>query len=82
VRFVAIICDGTDVASASNLVSSQKLDYPVLQDQYGIVAGRYGVKVLPMTFVINPDGVVEAVGISRDDLETQLDPLLTDLLAP
>jgi len=59
----------------------QKLEFPVLRDQYHIVASRYGVQQLPMTFVIDGDGYVDSIGVARDDLESSLDAILLDMLA-
>ena len=36
----------------------QKLDFPVLVDEHALLARRYGVKVVPAMFIINPNGQI------------------------
>ena len=79
VRFVIIVADSMDIATLSNSVSSMRLDVPLLHDRYRVVAGRYGVQTLPMTFVVDGDGYVDSIGIARDNLEISLDTILTEL---
>ncbi len=79
VRFIIIVADEIDIATLSNAVASAKLDVPLLHDRYGIVAGRYGVKAMPMTFVVDGDGYVDAIGVAKDNLEIGLDSILADL---
>jgi peroxiredoxin len=81
VRMVAIVSDSIDIATLSEWITTQKLDIPVLHDQYKIVASRYGVKTLPLTFVVDAHGRVDAIGIAKDDLEISLDNILFDLMA-
>lgn len=79
-RFVAILVDDTDLATASDWVESQKLDFPVLRDNHRIVVDRYGVLKFPMTFVIDGDGVIDAIGVPGPELETSLDALVLPFL--
>ncbi len=80
VRIVAILVDDTDLATASDWVETQKLDFPVLRDNHRIVVDRYGVLAFPMTFVIDGDGVIDAIGVPGPEIETSLDALLTPFL--
>lgn len=79
-RFLAILVDGGDLAGTSEWVEGQKLDFPVLLDTHQIVVSRYGVLHYPMTFVVDGEGTVDAIGVPGADMETQLDALVTPFL--
>lgn len=76
VRFVAIMSGGGEIASLSGWVEAQRLSFPVLNDQHGIVVSRYGIPSYPMTFVIDTTGDISAIGIANSDLEASLDAVL------
>ena len=80
VRFLLVVMGVSDIATLSDWVGNQKADIPVLNDKYRIVASRYGVKASPMTFVVDGDGYVDAIGTASSTLEPELDTILTDLL--
>jgi len=73
VRFIAIVSGETEIASLSDWVETQKLDFPVLNDAHRIVLDRYGVRHFPMTFIVNGEGDVEAIGVPKEDLESSID---------
>jgi peroxiredoxin len=50
-------------------VDELKLPFPVLSDRLGIVGRRYGVSVLPTTFLIGPDGRVRRISRGFGDEE-------------
>ncbi len=81
VQVLAVVADEGDVAELSTWVADQRLAFPVVRDSYGIVTGRYGVTDLPMTFVIDGDGAVFAIGQppAQDfvaEVEAELQPLV------
>jgi peroxiredoxin len=81
VRFVAIVAQGGELATLSDWVSAQRLDFPVLDDKHAVVVGRYGVERFPMTFVVDADGYIEAIGApAKDQLEASLDAVLQPLV--
>lgn len=80
IRFVAILPEGGDLAALSGWVEGQRLDFPVLRDAHRIVAERYGVERFPMTFVVDGDGYVDAIGVPRAELETSLEAVLQPYL--
>jgi peroxiredoxin len=80
VRFLMVVMGSSDIATLSDWVSTQKADIPVLNDRYRIVSERYGVHSSPMTFVIDGDGYVDAIGTASGTLEPELDAILSDLL--
>jgi peroxiredoxin len=79
-RAIAIVSDTGDLAGLSSWVQSQHLDVPVLRDAYDIVVKRYGVTTFPMTFVIDGDGYVDAIGVDRDTLETSVEAIVQPFL--
>lgn len=81
-RFLAILADGGELATLSEWVESQRLDFPVLRDAHRVVADRYGVKRFPLTAVIDASGDIDALGAPTDaDLETSVEALITPFLA-
>lgn len=79
-KTVAIV-ESADVASLSSMVEPLKLSFPVLQDAYGIVVDRYGVQTLPMTFLIDGGGDIDAIGVvTGNDLSAQVEALVTPQL--
>ena len=80
VKVVGILAGPGDIASVSDWVETQHLSFPVLRDVHDIVVARYGVKQFPMSFVVNADGDIAAIGVARSNLETSLDTVLTGLV--
>lgn len=63
----------------ARLVAELKISYPVLLDVGGEVARRYGVDGLPASFLVDPDGRLQARllgGVPGDRLEGILSELL------
>ncbi len=79
-RFIAVLVDDGDLASVSDWVEGQKLDFPVLRDNHQIVVDRYGVLTFPMTFVIDGDGVIDAIGVPGPEIEASVDALILPFL--
>ena len=77
VRVLGVLADTGDLASASAWIEGMRLEYPVLRDGYRIVTERYGIAAWPLTFVINGEGTIEGIGLARENLETELDAILT-----
>ncbi len=66
--------------SAQNMVNAFGLTFPVVMDRANVLAGRYRVRELPITFVIDAAGTVAWVGgpsQDHDDLERVLTSLLS-----
>lgn len=80
VRIIAVLAGPGDIASVSDWIESQRLDFPVLRDAHGIVVSRYGVKQYPTTFVVDAQGDVAAIGIAKADLESGLETVLAGLI--
>jgi peroxiredoxin len=73
--------DQGELGELSNWIEGQGLDFPVLRDNHRVVAARYGVAQLPMTFIIDPKGDLFAVGApSAGQLESELESELSGLL--
>jgi len=63
-------------------LKKQGLDVNVLMDKQGAVANKYGVRGIPQTVIIDPDGTVQVVHVGfAPDLEAQLTSELDDLTA-
>jgi hypothetical protein len=77
VRVVAILGDDTELATASSWVEGLRLEYPVLRDAYRVVIDRYGISTWPLTLVIDGEGTIDGIGVARENLETELDGILT-----
>jgi peroxiredoxin len=81
VRFVAISLDSGNAADLSEWVGKQKITFPVLRDNHGIVASRYGVDSLPWTYIIDGDGRIRAIGApAPDEIEAEIAAALGALL--
>jgi peroxiredoxin len=73
--------EGTALLAA--FFASQPTRMTVLVDRYKITAGRYGVKVLPTLYLIDPGGRValKTEGYSADNVD-EIRAILTRALAP
>ena len=49
---------GEDLGAASSFAHHGKLTFPVILDRKANIAERYGVINLPVTFFIDPDGII------------------------
>ncbi len=56
---VTIDKDAAEVAKAKEMVTQLGAKFPVLNDRFGIVARRYGVESLPMSFLIDQAGMIK-----------------------
>jgi len=75
---------GDSILSAQNYVTSQNLTFPVLLDLRGGVAQTYGIPGVPVTFLIDSDGILKAYKIgafqSRQEMEDSLKSVLPSLV--
>ncbi len=74
VAFVGISEDEY-ASDAQALVDGFSLSFPVVHDQGNVLAGRFRVSEMPVTFVVDGTGVVKWVGgpgQSEDDLEAAI----------
>jgi peroxiredoxin len=60
-KMLAINMEDIEPEKAKNFVKKLKVDFTVLLDRNSEVAKLYGVSLLPMTYMINPKGEVEAI---------------------
>lgn len=56
---VTIDKDPAEIATVKKMVTDFGAAFPVLNDRFGIVARRYGVEALPMSFLIDQSGRVK-----------------------
>lgn len=52
-----------DLNSALNFVDNLELTFPILLDMDGAVGNLYGIRSLPTSFFIDPDGIIQDVVI-------------------
>jgi peroxiredoxin len=81
IRFLAISVDQGDLGALSDWIESADLEFPVLRDNHRVVAERYNIKQLPMTYVVDGGGNVLAIGAPSGaelgpEIEAELVPLL------
>ena len=62
-KFKMLAINMEDIApeKVKNFVKKLKIDFDVLLDRKSEVGRLYGVRLLPMTYMVNPKGEVEAV---------------------
>jgi peroxiredoxin len=66
---------------AKPFVDNLKLTFPILLDRTSEVARRYGVRGLPTTYLIDPDGLLIGAAIgARDWYRTEAKALIASLL--
>ena len=73
-RMVSVVFNDT-VRDARRFVSDWGMRWPVVPDSGGTIANRYGVGSPPMTFLVNPSGVVVGTWAGPVTV-TQLDQML------
>lgn len=81
-QVLGISTDVGDLGGLSTWVEGQKLTFPVLRDNHGVVSRRYGLSQLPLTIVVDADCDVFALGLPMGaDVEPALEAELAPLLA-
>ena len=80
VQVLAVSGDRGDLGALSTWIEGQKLVFPVLRDNHGIVMSRYGITDLPMTVIVDGDGSIFAIGQPpagelESAIEAELSPL-------
>jgi peroxiredoxin len=70
---------GDSIPAIQNYVTSQKLTFPVLLDPGGNVAKTYGIPGVPMTFVIDADGVLKAYKIGAFQSQQSMEDALKSI---
>jgi len=58
---LAISVDETDAGAVKNFASKLKVDFTILHDRSNQVMRKYRVRNIPFTFVVGPDGNIQAV---------------------
>lgn len=82
VQVVAILGDQGEMGPLADWLSGLDLSFPVLRDHHRIVSDRYGVSTWPLTFVIDGQGDVFAVGDPKgEQVEAELGQAVDALLA-
>lgn len=83
-QVVGVSTDTGDLGQLSTWIEGQKIAFPVVRDNHGVVAVRYGLSQLPLTVVVEGGDAcaVAALGLPMGgDLEPQLEAALGPLLS-
>jgi peroxiredoxin len=74
---------GDSASAAQDYVTSRRLTFPVLLDRQGKVAQMYGLPGVPMTFLIDSEGIVKAYKIgafqSQEEMESAIESVFPSL---
>jgi len=74
---------GDSASAAQDYVTSRKLTFPVLIDRQGKVAQIYGLPGVPVTFLIDSEGIVKAYKIgafqSQEEMESAIESVFPSL---
>lgn len=81
-EILAINTTAQDVAtSAVSYFEGQNYSFPMLLDPDGAVSHQYGMRAVPTSILVGPDGIVQEVvigaGMSAGELQAWLDDVLT-----
>ena len=78
------VSNDLDPKDAKRFIENYKVSFPVLSDPSGYVAKTYGVKALPMGFLIDEKGVIQKVheGFQTEDIHDILAVSYTHLTLP
>ncbi len=63
-------------STAKQFMQAEGLSFPVLLDTRSIVAGKYNIRAIPTTFLIDKDGIIQGIKIgafqSKEEIETSI----------
>jgi peroxiredoxin len=64
VRVVGVSTDGGELGPLATWIDKEKIQFPVVRDEFGVVRARYGISQssLPLTVVLDSTGRLFAVG--------------------
>ncbi len=71
VTVLAISIDGTGVKAAKPVMEESKFTFSAPVDQSMTVARQFGVRGVPMTYVVDRKGVIRAAGFGPLDLDSK-----------
>ena len=72
--------NGASVEEVRNFVRELNVEFPVIYDPEGRIAGQYNVKVQPLTLVLSPEHKLLAAllgGVSEAELQELLNPYIS-----
>lgn len=62
-RTITVAASSGDAGNVRDYLQRRGLDFPVLVDEEGDLASRWGVRAFPTSFVIDPDGEIRFVEV-------------------
>ena len=81
VQFIGVATDTGDLGPLSTWIEGQNISFPVVRDNHGVVAARYGISELPLTVVVEGGThcAVHALGLAAG---AELEPAIEASVAP
>ena len=70
-----------DEAQVADFTGQMGLTFPILIDSGGQVFSRYGVRALPSTFFVDPNGVIQEIALGGPLSPAYLESQVVNLLA-
>ncbi|MFV1984493.1 MAG: redoxin domain-containing protein [Thiohalomonadales bacterium] len=58
-NIITIAMNSGEAMEIQNFMEENKLSFPVIIDEDGVLANRYGVRGVPANFIVNSDGIIE-----------------------
>lgn len=68
-------------AQVADFTAQMGLTFPILIDSGGQVFSRYGVRALPSTFFVDPDGIIQEIALGGPLAPAYLESQVVNLLA-
>jgi len=70
---------GDSISAVQDYITSREITYPVLLDQQGKVAQTYGLPGVPVTFLIDSEGIMKAYKIGAFQSQEEIEDSLTSV---
>jgi peroxiredoxin len=70
---------GEDPSDVENFVQSRGLSLPVLLDSGGMASAQYGVNLIPTTFFIDSQGIIQEVHVGAFQSVAEIENILNQL---
>jgi len=78
---VLTIAKGESLSTVKNYIQRYGLSLPVLLDTQEIVANKYGVRGIPITFFIDKDGIIQGIRIGAFPSKEAIDAYIEEIIS-
>jgi len=58
-KIITVAMNSGEAMEIQNFMEKNNLSFPVIIDEDGLLAQRYGVTGVPTSFILNPEGIIE-----------------------